>query len=214
MREFLQINKSKLKFAFIFSSLVFSGLVLIIFAIGFFNQQIPEISLFLTVLLGAGLGMPLFIILIGTLRGTWDIRKRKRAFSSKPYSELKNFGFVEQLKNKNNRWQFSEHVLIGEICDYKILAEVDTQNAPNVIRFQAITEIENIGNDEIRRLTRKFEPYDIELDFDGVTKKIFIKDKRITTIDQLLNDLKNFIEIIKRENFKPKITGHNSVYTQ
>lgn len=209
MREFFKLNKSKLKFAFGFTSAVFTTLVLIIFAIGYFIGQIPGLSLFLTVILVASIGIPAFILVIGIIRGAWDLDKRKKAFNSRPFAELLNHGFTVQMKNDKNRWQFSEPILTGRIENFQILAEVDTQHAPDIIRFQALTEVERIGKEEVQRLTRKFSPEDIELDFNGVTKRISVKNHRIRKIDELTNELSRFIRTIKQENFKPVKKEHN-----
>lgn len=212
MKQFLELNKPKLLFAFGFISIIFTVLVLIFFGFGYFNGQIPKLSLFITVIVGAGIGMPFFILFIGILRGTWDLHKRRNAFNRQPFSELLNHGFAEHLKNEKNRWQFSEPILIGNIDNFLILTDVDTQDAADVIRFQALTEIEVIGKEEVNRLTRKLSRDNIELDFDGVTKKISIKNNKITSVDQLLSELTRFISTIKEENFKPRENEHNNTY--
>ena len=212
MKEFFKLNKTKLVFAFKFTSLVFLTLVLIIFGIGYLNGQVPELSLFLTVCAGAGLGLPMFMLLIATLRGTWDLHKRRKAFGSQPFSELLKHGFTEKIKHDKNRWQFSEPILTGQIANFQILVEVDTQQAPDVIRFQALTEVEVIGKNEVERLARQFSHDEIELDFDGVTKKISIKNQRMTKIDELITELTRFILIIRQQNFKPVKKEHNKCY--
>lgn len=205
MKYFLELNKWKLKYAFIATSIVFTTIVLGIFIYAYsVGQQQPELSLLIAVFFGAGIVSPLFVLLIGTLRGTWDLNKRRKAFNKEPFGQLKQYGFSEILKNESNKWQFSEPILKGKIENYEILAEVDTQYAPDVIRFQALTKVEPKGKEEVKRLSRKFEPYDIQLDYDRVTKQISIKDERINSISQLITELNNFISIIQREKFAPK----------
>lgn len=204
MKEFFQLNKTKIVFAFKFTSVLFLALVLIAFGIGYLNGQVPELTLFLTVIFGAGIGMPLFILLVGTVRGTWDLHKRRKAFSTHPFSELLNHGFREQMKNDKNKWQFCEPFLTGQIDNFEIIAEVDTQHEPDIIKFQALTEVEVIGKDEVRRLTRKFSTDDIDLDFQGVSKRISVKKHRMNNVTELSNELSRFIRTINQENFKPK----------
>ena len=210
MKEFLKINWWKLKFAFKWTSISFTILVLIIFLIGYFKKQVPDIELFLTVIFGASIGMPLFIMVVASLRGAWDLHKRRNAFGKKPFSELKNYGFTEALKNENAKWSFSELILKGEIEGFLVRAEVDTQYAPNVIRFQALTVEEVIGKAEVFRLNRKFRSEDIDFDFEGLTKKVAIQDKRYSTIGELMTELRRFIRTLKREKFKSiKMTEHS-----
>ncbi|WP_155203658.1 hypothetical protein [Xanthovirga aplysinae] len=154
--------------------------------------------------------MPLFILFVGTLRGTWDLKKRKKAFQTFPFSELSKHGFDLSLKHEESKRTFSEQILVGRLEGFQILAEVNTQHAANVIRFQALTEIKPISRKEIKRLHSKFKKYDIELDFQGVTKKISIKDGQISTYRKLNTSLKEFIEIIKSENFEPKNEAANN----
>ena len=204
MKEFLQLNRSKLVFAFKFTLAFCLTLVLIIFGIGYLKGHLPELTLFLTVILSAGIGFPIFIIVIGTLRGAWDLHKRRKAFGTYPFSELSNYGFTEKLKNDISRWQFSEPILTGKIDNFEIIAEVDTQHEPDIIKFQALTEVEAIGKNEVRRLTRKFSTDDIHLDFHGVSKRISVKNHRMNNVTELTNELARFIQILNQENFKPK----------
>ena len=163
--------------------------MLIVFGIGYLNGQIPELTLGLTVIFGAGIAMPFFILFIGTLRGSWDLNKRRKAFGTHPFSELLNCGFTEQLKNHKNRLQFTEPILTGQLGKFQIIAEVDTQHEPDVIKFIALTEVEVMGKDEVRRLTHKFSSDNIELDVQGVTKRISVKNHRFNNVTDLSNEL-------------------------
>lgn len=204
MNEFISLNKGTLKFGFIFISVTLTILVSAIFIYSTLKGQVPEISLIITVLLGAGIGMPTLLLGIAGIRGIWDLNQRRKAFDKQPFSELMQHGFMEQLKKDSSKWSFSEPVLQGVIEGYQILAEVDTQYAPDVIRFQALTKLQVIEKERVKQLSRKFKDDDIELDFKGVTKKISIRDNRIDSITKLLTELTKFIKIVEKENFKPE----------
>lgn len=209
MLEFIKSNSYALKAGFFITSAIFTIIIVGVLSYGYYIDEFPEWSLVAAIILSASIGMPFFIVIIGTLRGTWDTYKRQKAFSTLPFSELVNHGFSEDFKNKNSKWDFSEQVLIGSIDNYQILAEVDTQHAPDVIRFQALTEHEVLGKDEVTRLIRQLKIQDIQLDFQGVTKCISIKTERINTINDLLKELNTFILIIKYEKFEPLKNEYN-----
>ncbi len=206
MWQFLQLNRSKLPFIFGVTSLVFTTLALAIFAIGFLTAegQGPTPSLFVTVILNAAVVVPFFILMVIVIRGSWDLAKREKAFGSKPFSDLSSKGFVTKLKNDKNRWQLVEPLLKGEIRSFPILAEVDTQHAADVIRFQALVEKEVIKKGDFEKLTKKFSTEDIEFDFQGITKKISVKNYRMNTIDELMTELNRFIKLLEQEGLKPK----------
>ena len=207
MKEFLKLNRKKLKFAFGLTFITFTVIVLGIFLYSYVQGLGPESTLFITVILGFGIGLPFFIFLVSTIRGSWDLRKRRSAFNQEPFLDLLHHGFSEHMKNENNRWKFVEPVLRGKVDDYQIVAEVNTQFAPDVIRFQALTEIHVISKDEIKRLSKKFAIQGIELDYEGVTKMISVKKHRLKSGVDLITELNHFIFTIKSEKFKPLKIG-------
>lgn len=211
MNAFIKLNSWKLKFAFKWTSAVFTGIVVLVLVIAYFNGQVPEIDVLFGLLIGASLVFPIFIVTIATLRGVWDLNKRIKAFETSPFSELKQNGFSVGLKNENSKWSFSEPILNGVINEYPILAEVDTQTALDVVRFKALTVVKPLDKEEMRRLIKKFNLEDIQFDKEGITKMIHIKDKRYSSSKALVIELEQFTDMLKKENLKSiKMAKHNN----
>lgn len=209
MLKFIKLNSSKLKAAFFWSSLIFTSIAATILIVGFFKNQIPEIDLLIAIILGSSLGMPLFIVIIGTVRGTWDLNKRTNAFNTYPFSELIKHGFEPTLKYRATKWQFSEPMLVGNLNGYQIQAEVDTNSAPDVIRFQALTQIA-LDRANNKDFMPELKNMAVEFDFHGLSKLVSTKDRSMSSPTVLIRTLTAFTDYIREKGFKP-MAEHNIV---
>ena len=110
MDTFISLNKSKLKFAFSATSLILLGLVSVILIIAYFSNGQPGIELLMTILLTAGVGFPIFIVLIAYL--TWLYRRslRRKLFAKAPFNQLENIGFSKSYLNIDTKWHFTEEI--------------------------------------------------------------------------------------------------------
>jgi len=178
-------------------------IVLILFIIGYFNGQIPDIILLTTVLLAAGLGFPTFIIAIAYIEWISKRRVRKRAFSKPPFDQLDKIGFLKSFINKKTKWYFTEETKEAIINNFKIKCDI-TREDSKTIQFKALVNHRQIDKADIKQLERQFKRQDIMFDFEGLIKMYDIKRPTIVSAQQLESDLIKFTELLKKEGFEPK----------
>jgi hypothetical protein len=111
MRQFLNLNRHKLKFAFKAASLIFSTLILAVFLIAYFNEGPAEIDAIVFGLFLFGIVLPCFIIFISYLAWDYKQRAKRKAFSKSPFDQLHELGFSDSLLNENSKWSFTEKSL-------------------------------------------------------------------------------------------------------
>ena len=203
MDGFLKLNRHKLRFAFIATSLIFLSLALIFLEIGYYNEQLPDIILLTTILLVAGIGFPIFIISIAYLEWLSKRRVRKRAFSKPPFNQLDKIGFSLSLINEKTKWFFTEESKESVINDFKIKCDITRENS-KTIQFKALVNYRQIDKDEFKHLEQHFKNHGIIFDFEGLVKMYDMKKPTIHSAQQLKSDLIKFTELLKKENFKPQ----------
>ena len=203
MDGFLKLNRHKLRFAFIATSLIFLSLALIFLVIGYYNEQLPDIILLTTILLVAGIGFPIFIISIAYLEWLSKRRVRKRAFSKPPFNQLDKIGFSLSLINEKTKWFFTEESKESVINDFKIKCDITRENS-KTIQFKALVNYRQIDKDEFKHLEQHFKNHGIIFDFEGLVKMYDMKKPTIHSAQQLKSDLIKFTELLKKENFKPQ----------
>lgn len=64
LSKFYQLNSTKLKIAFKFTSIAFSVIAFILLTISYFNNQLPDIPLFIAIIFTSSIGLPLLLIFI------------------------------------------------------------------------------------------------------------------------------------------------------
>ena len=110
MKEFLQLNRHKLKVAFKVSSLLFLSLVSIVFIIVAINSGTLDYTLITIVLLTAGIAFPCFTLFISYLAWYYKRWEKNKAFATPPFNELHVLGFTDKLQGEKTKWAFTEMV--------------------------------------------------------------------------------------------------------
>nr|WP_319998892.1 hypothetical protein [uncultured Draconibacterium sp.] len=203
IKKFIQGNKKAIKTAFKWTSLIFTSIVLIIFAIGLINNQKPDIGLFITVVLSASIGFPFFIIIVGFLRWSWDSSVSNRNFGSFPFSQLESIGFKKVTKNEESKTKFISDYYTGKIGDFIVDCDVDTQNESKQIRFKYFANIRPLGKTEYKRIQNDFKTLNGFFDFNWISKKYHYKNHQIKSISDLEKELIDFGKLIIKENIEP-----------
>jgi len=201
MDSFLENNKQKLGFAFKTTSVIFLTIIFIILIIGYFKNQLPDIWLFLTIIFFAGLLFPIFIIGLAFINWIHITRIRKRIYGLSPFDKLSEIGFSKSFINSENKWYFTEEIKSGQIHEFEILCDA----IPRVILFTALVDSKKLDRIQFRTLRKRLKQHDIFFNFEGITKQYQIKHVKGWSIEELKKDLFLFTEILKQENFKPKI---------
>ena len=203
IKKFIKGNKKAIKTAFKWTSFIFTSIVLIIFAIGLLNNQKPDLGLFITVVLSASIGFPIFIIIVGFLRWSWDFSITRRNLGSFPFSQLESIGFKKVTKNEDSKTKFICDYYTGTINGFIIDCDVDTQNDSKLVRFKYYVNIKPLGKVDLKRIQNDFKAQNGYLDFNWISKKYHYKNHRIKSVSELEKELIDFGKLILKESIEP-----------
>ena len=203
-KVFFRLEKSKLIFLFGLLYVFINPVLLFLFYDQLFNGDAVAPVYVVSLFVGVGLGFPFFLVGLATLRGIWDVQKRKNAFSTPPFLELLHHNFTLELLHVHNRWRFSEPIMRGRIQEYELEVSIDTQNAPYILRFLVLVPPQKLDKLTIHRLTRLFAQKNMELDKKGITKKIHTKKHRLRGFRELQKELTMTLELLRNEGFVPQ----------
>ena len=207
IKTFLNRNKLAVKTGLTWMSIIFTSLVLMIFLIGYLNGQKPSSELFLTVVLSAAVGFPVFAITVGFLRWWWDYSVINRNFNSYPFDELSSIGFEKSLRNENSKSKFTSEFYTRNLDGFKVDCEVNTQHEPNELVFKIYVNAKQIDKSTFREIENKLFEKNGFFDFDFIGKKYHYKRHQLQSIKQLDQELHDFISTIKSEDFDAKIAS-------
>lgn len=203
IRTFIKENKNAIKNGFKWMSLIFTSLVLIFFLIGFVNNQIPDLLLFIVVVLTAGVGFPILGLTFGFLRWWWDYSVTSRNFNSFPFSQLNSLGFEKIIKSKDSKTKFISEYYSGKINGFIVDCDVDTQKENEFLRFKYYANIKSLNKSDIRRLQQDFESQNGFFDFNWISKKYHYKNHRLKSAMELEKELIDFGKLLLSENIGP-----------
>jgi hypothetical protein len=177
--------------------------VLVIFTIlGLTKNDYPDLLLFVSVLIGASIVFPIFIIGLAYIEWLSKRRIRNKAFSHCPFDELDKIGFTVSYLNEQTKWYFTEETKEVSINNYLIQCDV-RRESPNTIEFKAFVKHAAIEKETFKKLEAKFKSEEIYFDLGGLVKKYNIKKSSNLTIEQVKKDLTQFVQTLKREEFEP-----------
>lgn len=207
IKTFLNHNKLAVKTGLTWMSIIFTSLVLIIFLIGYLNGQKPDLELFLTVILCAAVAFPIFAVTVGFSRWWWDYSIIKRNFNSYPFNELASIGFEKSLKNQNSKSKFTSEFYTTNLNGFRVDCEVNTQHEPNDLVFKIYVNTKRIDKSTFREIENRLSEKNGFFDFDFIGKKYHYKRHQLQSIKQLDQELHDFINTIKSEDFHSKIAS-------
>ena len=203
MDTFFNLNREKIRFAFVATSLTFIGFVLLVLIIAYFAKSLPDKELLIAIFLAAGVGLPIFIITLSYIKWLYRKAVRRKAFSLEPFNQLENIGFVNSFSNIETKWDFTEKVKTTLIDGYTLIVDISEESSKN-IELKIPVEWKKLDKIKFNELTDKFNRHNIEFGIGCLKKKYKINGPPFIKIDELKLDLEKFIELIKEEGFEPK----------
>ena len=206
MDTFFKLNRQKIKFAFKVASLSLISFVVVVLTIAFFTGGLPDIKLLISILLVAGVGLPTFIVCLSYLKWIAKRTGRRKAFSTVPFDELNNIGFVDTFSNLDTKWEFTEIVKSSKIDGYDVVIDISEQHN-NCLELKIAVEWKKLDKTTFRIIESKFNQYQIELGIGCLKKRYEYRKHQFSSIGELKLDLEKCIELIKAEGFEPKKKG-------
>lgn len=198
MKDFLKLNKSKLLFAFKFTSILCLCVCGFFLILAKFNQnQFPNTKLLIQILIVGGILFPILILFIAYLswqNKNWIYNKYvKNIFCN----EGNGFGYSEKLANQNSKWHFTEKVLSKTENGFEIQIEI----VKNEIEFWIFAMNNEIEENKLKNFEHKIS----QLQF----KKIFYDSFYLSLNRKKLNN-NNLKEIeIKITKFTSLLLEYN-----
>ncbi len=200
MKEFLNLNKSKLSFAFKMLSiccLCITAFFLILAKS--FQNQFPETKLLIQIIIFTGFIFPTLLLLISYL--SWENKKRiyKKYVKTEICKELNNFGYSEKLTNQNSKWNFTEKVLIKTENGFDIQIEI----VKNEIEFWIFAMNNQIEKIKLEYFENKISQLDIKkLFYGGFYISINRKKLNENSLKEIEMKLTKFISLLNDYNYK------------
>ncbi len=145
---------------------------------------------------GAGLGFPVFIVILAWLDWEANLKKIQRLLSVSPFNELKSIGFFEALKYKESKWDFTEIVLVAEIGGYSIICQTDREKKHS-FSMAIFLMPRQIDGREMAALKRKFKEHNIDYDNFVARKWYNTRKPQVASIEELKKDVEEFIQLLK-----------------
>ncbi|RPD43430.1 hypothetical protein [Paracnuella aquatica] len=205
MDTFLKLNRQKLKPAFFRTSLVTSGLVLLIFLIAFLVAgNLPSGKLLLSILLFTGIGFPLFTMFLGYLTGLLNHKARQNAFSKTPFDQISNIGFYKAYIGENSKWSFTDEIKEGKLNGFTLRMDMCKEKGRHFIEFEIPVEWKKLDKSEFNRLTERFKQHNAEFRIGSIVKQYDTRQHTLQTVSDLKQDLELFTALLHQEGFKAK----------
>jgi uncharacterized membrane protein (DUF485 family) len=205
MKSFLELNRTKIAFAFKATSLILTLFFVLIFIITWIaTGLLPELQLLSMIVLATSIVLPL--LLLGMAYVVWLINRmiRNKSFNKKPFNQLDQIGFTISYINDNTKWHFTEETkeakLNGYIIQFDTNASGDWQKT---FEFKAFIKKIVIEEERYKTLEKKFKQDNIYFGIGGLIKKYYLKGIDNLSIDQLKIELINFVESLRAEGLEP-----------
>ena len=202
MDNFIDLNRRKIKLAFLTTSSIFLIFISILFVYSYSKGERPELTLMITVIFGASFVLPAFIIAVAYYEWYAKKRVRLKAFKTHPFDRLEDIGFNKYYVLENSRFHFTEEVKRGQINDFALICNVE-RSTPNQMAFRAITKDRRLDKSEFKKLENILKGHNIEFDFGALTKTYNLKKIQFKGISDLSADLEQFTDLLKENGFEP-----------
>lgn len=205
MTKFLELNSRKLRFAFLFTSTMFTSIALIIILTAIINgNESLEWLEAVTILIMASIGFPVPILGFTCLIWFNKARNRNRAFQTDPFDKLDRLGFKTVLTHEKTKWYFTEEIKEAEINGYKVQCDVQRETPKKIDFIPQVIPI-NMTKEIFKKIEKELKNEDIYFDFDIYLRKVYsLKRTTGITSQKLDDDLKKFVELLRSKGFEPQ----------
>lgn len=203
METFFELNRDKLKAIFIRLSLVLIGPVSIALAIAYLTGNFPNRRLLFAIIIAAGVGFPLFIMLLGYMGWLIKRKARQNAFAKNPFNAIDSIGFSKSLTGDNSNWSFTDEIKEATVNGFTLKMDISKEKG-NTIEFESPVEWKKLSKDDYSRLSQKFNQHGIDFRMGALVKHYDTKLPGLQNIYDLKKDLELFTTLLRQEGFEPK----------
>jgi hypothetical protein len=197
---FIQLNRDKLRFSFLFTSVAFRGLVALVLFIAYCNGSFPGKGLLIGIILTAGVGFPTFSIIILYVKWLRKHQAKMSIFSKPPFDKLDIIGFQTTFSNLNSKWHLTEEIKAGIINEIALTCDLSDRKS-QVLEFEAHSAWKHLNKKEFQLISKKFEKQSVEIGMGSFIKHISIKNAP-KDIHDLKQELEHLTQLLKSEGFQ------------
>lgn len=205
MREFIILNKNKLRFAAFVSWLLFGFLNSII--VVFYLSDEKSITFWRGILLTALYATISTFILIAVAIsfGGYEFTRKKRVFGQPEWNGVFAKHNFETIRiYQHSRWLLTEEVKTGYIKSFPVLADIKRDRA-GYVQFMYFIEPASIGKQRYKELNQVLKKINGSLEVGYVCKKI--KRSMNRSEAEINKELEDFAGFLLQEGFEPKAGG-------
>lgn len=202
MSSFLSLNRGKVKFAFIFTALLFSSIMFLILVI-LRNFEPVSLEIVIGSLLSTIIIFPIFIVALSVMDYFIKKNSRDKIIGRLNFDLLKDLHCDYYPLNLNNKWQYTHMVPMLKIDDFQLLIGYQISPGNKQLKSIALCDNNTINEERYIQLRNAFKATDMEFDFGGVT--LNIKPEEIKDAEVMKDKLNVFIQTLRKEHFTPAI---------
>ena len=206
MREFISLNSGKLRFAALFSWLLFGFLISI--GMIFYLTNDNSITLWWGILITAlyATVASCVVIIVAICFGGYEFTRKKRVFKQPEWNSFFSRNHFQTIRlYQHTRWVLTEEVKTGFIKSFPVLADIKRDKA-GYVQFMYFIEPVSISKERFKELKQLLLKYNGAFEVGYVCKRL----KRNNNLSELLIDkeLGDFADLLLREGFIPKGREH------
>jgi hypothetical protein len=205
MSTFFELNRHKLKPAFLRTSIILLRLVSIVLLIAFLTGNFPDGQLLLSIILVTGVAFPVFILFLGYITWLLNHKARQNAFSKTPFDQIDNIGFYKAFIDDTSKWSFTDEIKEGNINGFILRMDLSKEKGRHFIELDIPVDWKKLDKSEFNHLTKKFKEYNAELRIGSIAKQYDTRQHTIQTASDLKHDLELFTALLQHEGFKAKL---------
>jgi hypothetical protein len=149
------------------------------------------------------------VSVVSVTRALWEYSIMKRNFTQSPFNQLAEIGFVLQKRNAQRLSQITGIQYFRAINGFTIVAHVDTELTPRLIKFSAKVNPVQFGAQMLDEMTQNFIERDIQLEIGHVSKTYPYAGHQLRSIGALDAELIQFTHHLKKIGFTGNATAYN-----
>jgi hypothetical protein len=197
MNEFIEINKPKLKFAFLACLTIFSLIGLLPTFLIRDLTPIERLLLFLSI----GLGFSFFILFLAIVSEYFKFATRRKAFNKQTISDFFTLNkFQTVLTRTETKWLLTQESKKGIVNGFPVLVDLHVTNS-NLLRFDFLVKQTPISKEKFNELQKLLGQHDTEFNFESIS--VNVNHKKQSSPTELKNKLTEFADLLVKEAFVP-----------
>lgn len=197
MNEFIEINKPKLKFVFLFSLTIFSLIGLL--PTFFIKDLLPIERFFLFI--SIGFGFTFFILFLAIVSEYLKFSARRKVFNKHAINDFFSTNkFQTVLTSIETKWRLTQESKKGIVNGFTVLVNLHATNS-NLLQFDFLIKQTPISKEKFNDMKELFRQWDAEFNYESIVINFNFKKQSPQT--ELKNKLTEFADLLVKEGFTP-----------